>query len=90
MRTHVERNLFPMYKRRSSIQVGTNPVESTSGHSERVVKLADKRFMVDTVESCRLVKSDDKNGRLAIVETGEDVVSDFEQCRLGRLEPSAR
>ena len=41
--------------------------------------------MVDTVESCRLVKSD-KNDRLAIVLTGEDVVSDFEQCHLGRME----
>jgi hypothetical protein len=40
-------------------------------------KLADKRFMVGAVECRRLIKSD-KNGQLVVVETGEDVISDFE------------
>jgi len=30
----------------------------------------------------------DKNGTLVIGESSEDVVSDFEQCCLGRMEPS--
>ena len=43
---------------------------------QSVFKPADNRFMVDAVECRRLIKSD-KNGRLVVVETGEDVISDF-------------
>ena len=57
--------------------VWTDPIEGTTRHYKRVFKPADKRFMVIAVECRRLIKSD-KNGRLVVVETGEDITSDFE------------
>jgi hypothetical protein len=45
--------------------------------SKRMFKPADKRFMVDAVE-CRLLIKSIKNGRLVVVETGEDIIRDFE------------